>query len=324
MANMDFRLGEWFKQVEKREQELKAKKSESDIKQPAQPEAVKSEPVINTVKIQEPAAQAQPEVISNVITKEVVANVDSIDLSKPPVAGIENSNPKDFVSDSSLFDDEVPQVEDFLSFIGETSEKQSVLDDEDDPIDIPMGRRPLSTGTLGPLSILSEGTGEPRPISKQIEQNNKQVVKPAVESKTEVSPINDVEQKPAPAVKNELAANKVEKLAAQPNNLEENWAQMPAHLKILFGSSATEIAQNSYTKAFKESRGEMIQRLLDPQLTLEEAARILNVCPTTVRRYTNRGVLKHLRTAGNQRRFRLSDVLAFMESSTAKGSVKSN
>lgn len=74
-----------------------------------------------------------------------------------------------------------------------------------------------------------------------------------------------------------------------------------------------EVAQRSY-KRFRETREEFLERLLDPQLTLEDAARILNVCPTTVRRYTNKGLLKHHRTAGNQRRFRLSDVLAFLQS----------
>jgi len=71
------------------------------------------------------------------------------------------------------------------------------------------------------------------------------------------------------------------------------------------------------SKRLEETRGELLQRLLDPQISLEEAARILNVCPTTVRRYTNRGLLKHFRTPGNQRRFRLSDVLAFLESQTS-------
>ncbi|MBP6963141.1 MAG: helix-turn-helix domain-containing protein [Armatimonadetes bacterium] len=73
-----------------------------------------------------------------------------------------------------------------------------------------------------------------------------------------------------------------------------------------------EVAERSY-KTFKESREELIERLVDPVLSLEEVARVLNVCPTTVRRYTNSGALAHHRTAGNQRRFRLSDVLAFLE-----------
>ncbi len=63
----------------------------------------------------------------------------------------------------------------------------------------------------------------------------------------------------------------------------------------------------------KESREELVERLLDPTLTLSETAILLGVCPTTVRRYTKRGVLKCFRTPGNQRRFRLSDVLDFIE-----------
>ncbi len=62
-----------------------------------------------------------------------------------------------------------------------------------------------------------------------------------------------------------------------------------------------------------ETREQLIQRLLDPTLTLQETATLLGVCTTTVRRYTNRGVLRCFRTPGNQRRFRLSDVLDFME-----------
>jgi excisionase family DNA binding protein len=62
-----------------------------------------------------------------------------------------------------------------------------------------------------------------------------------------------------------------------------------------------------------ETREQLVSRLLDPQLTLQETALLLGVCPTTVRRYTNRGILKCFRTPGNQRRFRLSDVLEFME-----------
>jgi excisionase family DNA binding protein len=75
----------------------------------------------------------------------------------------------------------------------------------------------------------------------------------------------------------------------------------------------------------KETREELLARLLDPELTLEEAAQVLNVCPTTVRRYTNRGVLPHYRTIGNQRRFRLSQVLAFLElQETSRSQVLGN
>jgi excisionase family DNA binding protein len=63
----------------------------------------------------------------------------------------------------------------------------------------------------------------------------------------------------------------------------------------------------------EETREELLRRLVDPTLTLEETACILEVCPTTVRRYTNRGILPHERSAGNQRRFKLSTVLEFRE-----------
>lgn len=79
-----------------------------------------------------------------------------------------------------------------------------------------------------------------------------------------------------------------------------------------------DVAQNSYKSPFRETREELVQRLLDPPLTLEDAARLLGVCPTTVRRYTNRGHLRHFRTSGNQRRFRLSDVLEFLETRSSE------
>jgi len=78
------------------------------------------------------------------------------------------------------------------------------------------------------------------------------------------------------------------------------------------GEPAGRVARPNPLPAQKESRDQLLARLLDPVLTLEEAAQVLNVCPTTVRRYTNKGLLQHYRTSGNQRRFRLSHVLNFL------------
>jgi len=64
----------------------------------------------------------------------------------------------------------------------------------------------------------------------------------------------------------------------------------------------------------EETREDLLRRLLDPELTLGETAKILNVCKMTVRRYTNKGILPSIRTAGNQRRFKLSAVLEFIKS----------
>ncbi|HZO86934.1 MAG TPA: helix-turn-helix domain-containing protein [Chthonomonadaceae bacterium] len=113
----------------------------------------------------------------------------------------------------------------------------------------------------------------------------------------------------------------------------ELWAKVPKHVQTLLAleREEQEIAQHSYKRPFEEKRRELIERLLDPILSLEDTARLLNVCPTTVRRYTNKGILTHYRkepdrsTRGEsskdketrQRRFRLSDILAFLEAQQA-------
>lgn len=63
-----------------------------------------------------------------------------------------------------------------------------------------------------------------------------------------------------------------------------------------------------------DERRQLIERLLNPLLTLEDTARLLGVCTATVRRYANKGALPHQRTIGQQRRFLLSDVLVLLHS----------
>lgn len=96
------------------------------------------------------------------------------------------------------------------------------------------------------------------------------------------------------------------------------WALTPRHMQALISMGNDETAKGSYKREFRETRIELIKRLLDPTLSLEDTARLLNVCPTTVRRYTNRGLLTHQRTSGDQRRFKLSDVLAFLEAQSRR------
>ena len=93
------------------------------------------------------------------------------------------------------------------------------------------------------------------------------------------------------------------------------WEGLPRHVQIL-ASMAPETIPPSRT--FEETREQLIVRLLDPILTLEETAKLLDVCPATVRRYANRGNLSHHRTLGQQRRFKLSDVMAFLDKRAAK------
>ena len=72
-----------------------------------------------------------------------------------------------------------------------------------------------------------------------------------------------------------------------------------------------------------ESREEIIRRLLDPELSLHEAAAVLNLSKATVRRYTDQGKLACLRSGGGQRRFRLSALLGFLDvQSQARGDAE--
>ena len=127
----------------------------------------------------------------------------------------------------------------------------------------------------------------------------------------DLTEVPDAATRPRPARR---LAEPVEDISDE--NAAALWKRLPRHIQLLVGmtpETKEEPAQKYYSRGFKETRGQLIERLLDPTMTLEDTARVLGVCPTTVRRYTNRGVLPHYRTLGQQRRFRLSDVLAFLE-----------
>lgn len=95
--------------------------------------------------------------------------------------------------------------------------------------------------------------------------------------------------------------------------LKDAWETLPKSVSFLMEFYDDSVTAKSYGGEFKESRTELVRRLLDPEITLEETARLLGVCPATVRRYTNRGWLTCHRTQGGQRRFRLSGVVKFVE-----------
>ncbi|MBD61962.1 hypothetical protein CL645_03785 [bacterium] len=70
-----------------------------------------------------------------------------------------------------------------------------------------------------------------------------------------------------------------------------------------------------YAKALSRlnARKKLIIDLLNPELTMQQAALLLGVSHTTIRRDTEAGILRCHRTAGNQRRFKLLDLLAYMD-----------
>jgi excisionase family DNA binding protein len=87
--------------------------------------------------------------------------------------------------------------------------------------------------------------------------------------------------------------------------------KLQQHLPIDLGPSRS--ARRAGRPPLTETREEIIRRLLDPELTLHETAAILNLSKATLRRYTDQGKLSCRRTAGGQRRFKLSDVLGLLE-----------
>lgn len=309
MSNYDNKLGEWFKRVQEREQQLKAKKNVDEVPAPKEAQPIARDlPQVRTVNVEEPVREATSQAISTVqVIDEVAVDTSLINAPRTTVE-VEEQQPS-----SVLFDEkDTPPVEDFFSFLSRSREKGTALPEEMPEFEIPHDRGGFN---------LSEGTGEPRPINTNPRPSIQPSVQPTVrpEPRSEQPPVimrSEVVLPSKPERKPEPKPRAARVLDTE-DNMQERWERMPHHLQTLFGGIGDEVAQNSY-QAFRESRGELIQRLLDPVISLEEAARVLNVCPTTVRRYTNRGALEHLRTAGNQRRFRLSDVLAFMEKNSRK------
>lgn len=76
------------------------------------------------------------------------------------------------------------------------------------------------------------------------------------------------------------------------------------------GANKSNGTKQSRTRQRPETRTELLDRLVNPQISLHEASILLRVCPATVRKYTRNGQLPDMRTAGGQRRFRFRDVMA--------------
>jgi hypothetical protein len=85
------------------------------------------------------------------------------------------------------------------------------------------------------------------------------------------------------------------------------------------GPSADAKPPGKRVRSKPETRAQLLDRLINPTISLHEASIILDVCTATVRRYTDMGLLPHQRTEGGQRRFRLRDVLALSRELDKKG-----
>ena len=89
--------------------------------------------------------------------------------------------------------------------------------------------------------------------------------------------------------------------------------KLPGISRTFHEQGETEYPQGPAGPAHEETREELLERLVNPTISLEEAAKIMGVCKATVRRYTEKGILQHYRTPGNQRRFKLNDIIHFLE-----------
>jgi excisionase family DNA binding protein len=77
-------------------------------------------------------------------------------------------------------------------------------------------------------------------------------------------------------------------------------------------TEATESGKQRRQRQVTETRRELFARLENPEISLEEAAILLNLCRATIRRYSDSGLLPSHRTPGGQRRFYFQDVKRFM------------
>jgi excisionase family DNA binding protein len=67
----------------------------------------------------------------------------------------------------------------------------------------------------------------------------------------------------------------------------------------------------------EELKNTLLERELDRMLTITEAADLLGVSCTSLRRYANEGKIKTYRVgSGKHRRFRKRDVLEYLESTS--------
>ncbi|GIV11312.1 MAG: hypothetical protein KatS3mg020_0803 [Fimbriimonadales bacterium] len=149
-------------------------------------------------------------------------------------------------------------------------------------------------------------------LQREMNWQSPQAVEP--NPQVEGAPLEQQTPCDGPRLRKPAGCKKRNPEAIVPPEADDAWAKLPQYLRYLAEWTDDRVTRKYYpVRGRDESREELIARLTDPVLTLEETARLLGVCPATVRRYTDRGWLRCFRTEGNQRRFKLSDIVAFLE-----------
>ena len=174
------------------------------------------------------------------------------------------------------------------------------------------GSAPPAAGPTQPSAPRGPATREPSVGSARQAPPPERQVPPPVRVKREaqtlppsVRPIEAEQPAPQRKLRGRESQERVKELMASLDTALQTRLPLP--------STAKEAPPRRRKRSsFSESRDGLLRRLIDPELRLREVALLLSVCPATVRRYANRGVLTAHRTAGNQRRFRLSEVVDFV------------
>lgn len=181
------------------------------------------------------------------------------------------------------------------------------------PVADEVAAEPLATPELVPIASSEAGTDAavgPDSVSESTpEAGPNPEPAPAASAPAQPEPPPPAASRPAPDPR-----EVVERLDVPVVSLRERLSSVLAHqAQLPLDIEARRAVSDGVEGSPRETREALVQRLLDPTLTLEEVSLLLGVCRTTVRRYTDRGVLRCFRTPGNQRRFHLTDVLDFME-----------
>jgi excisionase family DNA binding protein len=175
-----------------------------------------------------------------------------------------------------------------------------------------------------PEQIVGETTSSPitpaRPASAAVARAGSRIKRVAAASGRNFAPPEKSASLPAKTVSEELVAATAGSVKVETPAVRATTTS--AGTTSTRGATATRLAgtlpiagvrpTRQRVRQRPETRTQMLERLTNPTISLYEASVLLDVCSATVRRYTNSGVLPHVRTEGGQRRFRLHDVLVLM------------
>lgn len=169
--------------------------------------------------------------------------------------------------------------------------------------------RQAASSTASPAAPLQ---GSLYPAGGVVAPPAEEPARPKASPFVSVSDVWKAIEKPPPPAQQEPAPNR---MPAQPLKRPQPVAAAPgpAPAQAPGNASPATAAAARERVSREQTREEILERLFNPTISLEEAAKIMGVCKATVRRYTAMGILPHYRTPGNQRRFKLNDIILFLE-----------